>query len=301
MNQVKELVREIKERKPKRILLQLPEGLKTKAIQILDGIEAAGIAVILSGDACYGACDLRINEACTAKCDLIVHVGHNKFYRDIKSDIPVLYFPWKMQFTIDKKLPKQMNQIAEKRIGLLSSIQYIDYLDEFSRVLKDAGKKPVMGGQILGCYAQNADKIKDDVDCFLFAGTGRFHPLGLSFLHKKTYFYDLEKNMIEDLSKEMMIEEKKRMARIEKARDANIFAILVSSKHGQFDLVAAEKVKKALEGKHKKAFIVIMDEIRDEKLLGLGVDCFINTACPRIAGDKFSKAILNAKDVEEII
>ena len=44
-----------------------------------------------------------------------------------------------------------------------------------------------------------------------------------------------------------------------------------------------------------------MDEIRDDKLLGLDVDAFVNTACPRIVEDKFSKPILNPEDLKHVL
>jgi len=301
MKQIDDLVAGIKEKTPRRILLQLPDGLKTKAADIVDAIESNGTEVVLSGDSCYGACDLRIDEAARARCDLIVHVGHSKFYRHIPSKIPVIHHEWKIDIKLDEnKIRSEFKKITEDMVGVLTTVQYMDYIHTFSAILRSVGKKPIVGGQVLGCWTKNADRIKH-ADCFLFFGTGDFHPLGLSKFNKKIYFYDLERSELRSLQKEASLTEKRRIARIEKAKDCNSFAILVSSKPGQSDFARAERMKKSLEKRDKKAFIVIMDEISDEKLLGLKVDCFINTACPRLAEDKFSKLMINADDFNDIL
>lgn len=288
---IQKLISQIKKQSPKKILLQLPEGLKTKAAEIMQEIEKQGIEVILSNDPCYGACDLRDREAQMLKCNLIVHVGHNKFYKKTKTKTPVLYFPWKISVEL-KGI--DFSSIKEKKIGLLSSIQYLDSLKEISKKLEKFGKKPVTGGQVLGCWTANAEKIAKQVDAFLFVGTGEFHPLAIR--KKKTYFLDLEKNEIRPV--DTSLSEKRKYANILKARNAKTFAILISSKSGQFDMKKAEKVKKILEQRHKKAYLLIMDEMTNEKLLGIRADAFINTACPRIVDNKFEKPMINADDIE---
>jgi 2-(3-amino-3-carboxypropyl)histidine synthase len=292
---IQELVKEIKKikPKPKKILLQLPEGLKTKAVEIMEALEREKINVILASNPCYGACDLPEKEAKMLGCDLIVHVGHNRFYKNIKTKTPVLYFPWKMNANIDDI---DFSIVKEAKIGLLSSVQYLDLLKKVSEKLKAIGKKPVIGGQILGCWTENANKIAKKVDAFLFVGTGEFHPLALS--EKKAYILDLEKRKISILGSSLF--KKQRYARIFAARDAQTFGILVSSKLGQFNMKMAEKIKKMLEQRHKKAFILIMDEINEQKLAGIKADAFINTACPRITDDKFSKPMINACDIEKL-
>ncbi|MCX6819203.1 MAG: diphthamide biosynthesis enzyme Dph2 [Candidatus Aenigmarchaeota archaeon] len=291
MENITELVRQIKDKKPKRILLQLPEGLNKSAVQIVEAIEKEGIKVFLSAEPCYGACDLPITDINT---DMIVHVGHNKFYKNIKTSVPVLYFPWTISVNIENV---DFSVIKEKRVGLITTVQHLNALEHVSALLKDAGKVPVKGGQILGCWTENAEKIKDCVDAFLFIGSGSFHPLGLK--GKKVYSLNLEKNKIEDIGTKKM--EKKRFANIYKCKDAKSFGILVSTKPGQAGLEKSEKIKAELEKKHKKAFIVIMNEISSDKLLGIGVDAFINTACPRLTDNCFDKPIINAEDLKIVL
>ena len=99
----------------------------------------------------------------------------------------------------------------------------------------------------------------------------------------------------------MSLLEKRRYAHIFSARNAKSFAILVTSKGGQHQLIGnAEKIKKMLEERDKKAYILLMDEITDNKLAGIKVDAFINTACPRLLDDSWSRPFINAADVGKI-
>jgi 2-(3-amino-3-carboxypropyl)histidine synthase len=73
-------------------------------------------------------------------------------------------------------------------------------------------------------------------------------------------------------------------------------------KKGQFNMKMAEKIKKQLEKKGKKAYIITADQITPEKILGLKIDCIVNTACPRISEDFeiFKKIILNPEDIDKL-
>ena len=87
--QEEKAVEEIKKRNAKLVLVQLPEGLKQEAVRIANLLEKeADCTVIVSGDSCWGACDVSIDDARNLKVDLIVHFGHAQF---IKIDYPIVY------------------------------------------------------------------------------------------------------------------------------------------------------------------------------------------------------------------
>lgn len=294
---MQQLVDEIKKSGAKRVLLQLPEGLKTRATEIMTTLREGSIECILSADPVYGACDIPVNEAKQLKCDLIVHIGHNKFYRDAEQGFPVMYFP----YFLDIKLGDvDFSAIGEERIGLITNIQHMKLLNEVKQKLEALGKKAVVGGQVLGCWYVNAEKIASEVDAYLFVGSGKFHPLGMD--NKKVYNLDLERMAIEDISDEIKKIEKVRYGRIMKAKDAKSFAILVTSKTGQHMLLgSAEDMKKKIEASGREAFILSMDEITNERLMGIKCDAFVNTACPRIADAHWDKPFVNANDIEMVL
>ena len=79
-----QILEKIKEKGAKKILLQLPEGLKTKTQELVDFLERNDIETIISCEPMWGACDLKDHVGKMLGCDLLVHVGHTQF-GDLKS------------------------------------------------------------------------------------------------------------------------------------------------------------------------------------------------------------------------
>ncbi|OYT43133.1 MAG: diphthamide biosynthesis enzyme Dph2 [Candidatus Aenigmarchaeota archaeon ex4484_56] len=279
-------IEELKKIECNRILLQFPEGIKAKIIRICEEIKKITNAeVILSGDVCYGACDIRINEAKLMNCDLIIHIGHSDF--GVHSDIPVIYIPIKFKVKLSKKLREDLSKIEDKNIGIFTSEPYNNLLKDLEELYKD--RRIVEKKIIFGCYD---DKYYNKRDAAIFIGSGKFHPL---CLRGKVYFCDIERNRLVVLDTKK--EEMKKYARIQKLKEAERVGILISSKLGQYygDFV---ELKSKLEKSGKYAEIIIMDEITDDKLIGMNFDMFINTACPRILDNKFTKPIINLRDID---
>lgn len=281
-------------------ILQIPEGMKRKALKIADGLGD----ILIDCESCFGACDLAIQEAKVLGCDKIVHYGHSKI---IDTDIPVEYVELRQDYDPLPVLKKY--SIKEKKIGLVSTLQFIDSLEKTRKYLEEKGKIVKIGkgkfnqGQILGCDVSAAKAVEKNVDAFLYVGSGNFHPLGLAMqTEKPVYFLDVEKGEVTVVGKEKFL--KQRYAATAIAKDAKTFGVLVSVKPGQLNLKLAKEIKKKLEAKGKKAYILVFNEIKPEKLIGLELDCYINTACPRIAIDNrtdFKKPILNPDEIESFI
>ncbi|MBI2655381.1 diphthamide synthesis protein, partial [Candidatus Woesearchaeota archaeon] len=77
--------------------------------------------------------------------------------------------------------------VLPKKIGLATTVQFLDYVDGIKQFLQSKGKEIFVDkmrqkyeGQLLGCDQGAAVKIKEEVDAFLYVGTGVFHPLGIS-------------------------------------------------------------------------------------------------------------------------
>ncbi len=301
---IEELVQKIKEKNPKRVLIQLPEGLITKSKELEDLLLKEGIESFVSLEPCYGACDLRDCEALRLACDLLVHVGHSDF--GVESKVPVLYYEWRMDFDPVPVLKREKDKLPE-RIGLVSSVNFLDSLDKAKEFLESQDKVCYTGtgvrtkypGQILGCDVSAALKIEEKVDCFLFIGSGEFHALGLAMKTSKPVFsLKVEKKELEHVDKELFA--KQMHVAVALVKDCKSFGILVSTKAGQVQAEKAIEIKKKLEEKGKKAWIFTMDTITPEKLLGLDFDCYINCACPRIAIENrtsFGKPILNPDEL----
>jgi len=300
------LVQEIRKRKAKSILLQLPEGLKTQAQEIAKALEKSGAEVLLSIETCYGACDILDKEAKSLGCDLIIHVGHSEM---IKTQVPVIYEEYRMDYDPVPLLEKNLSQLQPfNKICLLTTLQFISSLEPAKKFLESNGKKVLIGkpkiakypGQVLGCDYSTAIQ---GGDCFLFLGSGKFHPLGVAMsVEKPVLFLNFESEKLENMEKEKFKLMKIRAAQLEKAKEAKNFGILVSTKPGQGSLALAEKSKKDLEKKGKSAWILIAGEFTPEKILGLKLECLVDYACPRLAEDisLFKKPIIRPEDIGKL-
>ena len=65
----------VKQYNAKKVLIQLPDGIKPHAKTIVDGLTGTGAELFIWTDSNYGACDLPI-EARNVGVDLILHFGH---------------------------------------------------------------------------------------------------------------------------------------------------------------------------------------------------------------------------------
>ena len=73
--ELNKVVKEINKNKVKTTLIQLPDGLKPKAVDIVKYLESkTNSKVFIWAGSCYGACDLPSGEY-----DLVVQFGHNKW------------------------------------------------------------------------------------------------------------------------------------------------------------------------------------------------------------------------------
>jgi 2-(3-amino-3-carboxypropyl)histidine synthase len=277
------LIQEIGKRKSRRVLLQLPEGLKMQALDIAKALGSSGAEILLSVETCYGACDILDREAKSLGCDLIIHIGHSEM---IKTQVPVIYEEYRMDFNPVPLLEKNMRELEPyRKICLLTTLQFLDSLEPAKKFLESHDKTVLVGkpkiakypGQVLGCDYSSAKACEKEADCFLFLGSGRFHPLGVAQnVEKPVLFLDFESGKLDNLEKEAFRLMKIKAANIEKARQTRNFGILVSTKQGQGSLTLAEKAGKELEKKDRKAWILIAGEFTPEKMLGLNIDCLVD-------------------------
>lgn len=301
------ILKKLERLRARRVLLQVPEGLKTRVLEIATELEESGFEVMISVEPCFGGCDVRDDEARRLGCDAVVHVGHSDY--GVKASLPVVYEEYRLGVDPTPFLKKALGELKGfRRLGLVTSVQYLGSLARATSFLKEEGFKVLVGspskathpGQILGCDYSAARAVEKAVDCFLFIGTGRFHPLGLSLETEKTVlFLDLESGRLEDLTQERENLRKLRDAGIAKAASAERFGILVSSKPGQAHPRTAEQARKRLERLGKKAWLLVADRLTPEKLLGLKVEALVNTACPRLREDArvFRKPIISPEDI----
>lgn len=296
-----------------RVAIQLPEGLKDRGVEIAKTLSGdAGCVVIILADPCYGACDIADSEANGLGCNALFHFGHSQILKATK--IPVHYIEVKISRD-PLALLKENLEILPKNLGLVTTIQHIHLLDKIKSFLEKSGRTAVIGdargrvaykGQVLGCSFSTAKNIADEVDAFLYIGTGNFHPLGVALSTGKTVFaLDLERGELRDMTDVQEPILRKRHAAIALAQEAKSFGILIGEKQGQRRLGLANKVREMLEKNGKTGFFIALREINPDVLLPFRMlDAFVNTACPRITIDdtaRYKKPVLTPIELEIVL
>ena len=304
------VIKKIESINAKNVGLQFPEGLKTQALSIANEIQKlTNVNVIISGDPCFGACDVSDSKM-KGLVDLIVHYGHTPL--PIKYDLPILFVESYSKVNVEKSLNESLKLLKNySKIALATTTQHLHLLDEIKDYLEDNGKEIVIGsgkatrkGQVLGC---NFSSIKNlGAECFLFIGSGNFHPLGIHLFTKSPVIiadpYSGEGRNIGDFADKIL---KIRFARITKSQEVKKWGILISSKEGQLRIELAKEIKKILEDEGMEGFLILMDNITPEALLPyMDLEGFVVTACPRIAIDDsqmYKKPLITPQELEIVL
>ena len=304
------VIRKINSKNVETVGLQFPEGLKMQATKIARKIEEeTESTVIISGDPCFGACDVS-DYKMKGSVDLIVHYGHTPL--PLKYEVPTIFVEAFANIDIKENLNQCLDELKDySRIGLVTTTQHLHLLNEIKDYLEDNGKEVVLGsskstrkGQVLGC---NFSSIKNlDAEIFLFIGSGNFHPLGINLFSNTPVLaldpYNNELRKMDEYADRIL---RIRFARITKARTAEKWGIIVSSKEGQYRMNLAKEIKKILEEQGMEAYIILMDNVSPDALLPyMELDAFVVSACPRIAIDDsqmYKKPLLTPQELEIVL
>jgi 2-(3-amino-3-carboxypropyl)histidine synthase len=293
---VSDLIGRLRERGARSVALQFPAGLARQAPGTAAALRREGFDVIVSGDPCYGACDLALDAL--AYADVLVHFGH----APVEERPDVLYEPVRFDFDVSV-LENVLPLLAGRRIGLVTTVQHGHLIDAMTAFLREHGiealaapgdgRAPLVG-QVLGCNftaarATGADEI-------LFVGTGVFHPVGIQLATgARVVALDPFTGEVQEVDASRLV--RRRAAVMEKARDAASFGIIVSTKSGQQRMSLARR----LVALSDRAFLVAMREVSPAEMLDLGFGAYVNTACPRLAYDdqvRFPVPVLTPPEFE---
>ncbi|OPY52196.1 MAG: 2-(3-amino-3-carboxypropyl)histidine synthase [Methanosaeta sp. PtaU1.Bin112] len=283
--------------------LQSPEGLKRAMPALARRIEEiTGAKVIISGDPCFGACDIDL-QLCEA-VDLMLHLGHAKIEEGPDN---VIFLEARMKEDLEEVVAKAAQILKAKRVGVTTTIQHVHKLGQALEALKEHGIQGAIGpsggriardGQVLGCNYSVARAL--DAEEYLFIGTGKFHPLGIALATgKRVVVADPVSGEVSEIDTDHML--RRRFAAITRAGDAKRFAVLVSKKPGQKRMNLAHRIKALGETRGLDMFLVYLDNIEPDRMLNLGAEAAISTACPRVALDdsaKYSIPILTPPEFE---
>jgi len=176
--QLDDLVERIKDNDHRLVALQVPEGLKMQALEMMDAIEDESSAkVVLAADPCYGACDLVHDKMRMMGVELVAHMGHSAM--NIDSGMPTHFIPvtYEGDPEIDPVVPilAKHKAIAEARLSKKEEGELTEeeaqerFLDAVGRVAPLSGTKLGLVGSIqhlhlLLEYKERLEKAGFDVE-----------------------------------------------------------------------------------------------------------------------------------------
>mgnify|MGYP000527792955 FL=1 len=299
------IVDEVDERDAETVGLQFPEGLKRRGPRVADDLRAElpdDVTVMMSGQPCYGACDL--DTYLMRRTDVFVHFGHSPMkesdkiiYVPLFSNVDV--FPM-MERAVDEELAAADD---DPDVGLVTTAQHMNKFEEMRAFLEERGynvhtrrgdDRLTHEGQVLGCNYASAEV---DADQILYVGGGKFHPLGLAMEHpeKTVVIADPVNNALSIADTEKFL--KQRYGAVHRAMDAEEWGVIFCTKIGQGRWDVAQEIVE----ENDDAYLITMDEITPDRLTNFGMDAYVNTGCPRITtddGPQFKQPMLTPGEYE---
>ncbi len=294
------IVSAVEEREAATVGLQFPEGLKRRGPAVADDLRTLlddDVTVMISGQPCYGACDL--DTYLMRRTDVFVHFGHSP----MKESEKIIYVPLFSNVDVEPIMTEAIDELPETDVGLVTTAQHMNLFDEMRSWLESQGytvhtrrgdERLTHEGQVLGCNYASADI---DAEQILYVGGGKFHPLGLAMEHpdKRVVIADPVNNVVTIADTEQFM--KQRFGAVHRAMDAERWGVIFCTKIGQgrWD-VATDIVEN-----NDNAYLITMDEVTPDRLRNFDMDAFVNTGCPRITtddGPRFHKPMLTPGEYE---
>ncbi|WP_224269004.1 diphthamide biosynthesis enzyme Dph2 [Haloprofundus salinisoli] len=302
--ELERIIDAIEERDAKKVGLQFPEGLKRRGPAVADDLRQLcddDVTFLLSGQPCYGACDL--DTYLMRRTDVFVHFGHSP----MKESEKIIYVPLFSNvdpFPIMEESLEELDDPAENPdVGLVTTAQHMNLFEDMCEWLEARGfevhtrrgdDRLTHEGQVLGCNYASADI---DADQVLYVGGGKFHPLGLAMEHpdKNVVIADPVNNVVTLADTEKFL--KQRYGAVHRAMDADKWGVIFCTKIGQGRWEKAEEIVE----NNDNAYLITMDEVTPDRLRNFDMDAFVNTGCPRITtddGPRFHKPMLTPGEYE---
>ncbi|MFB1063947.1 diphthamide biosynthesis enzyme Dph2 [Natrinema sp. CBA1119] len=296
--ELEEIVEAIEERDAKKVGLQFPEGLKRRGPAVADDLRALAdddVTFMLSGQPCYGACDL--DTYLMKRTDVFVHFGHSP----MKDTDKVIYVPLFSNVEVTPIMEESLDTLEPPEetegVGLVTTAQHMNRYEEMTAFLEERGyevqsrrgdERLTNEGQVLGCNYASADVPAEQV---LYVGGGKFHPLGLAMEHpdKHVVIADPVNNVVTVADTDKFL--KQRYGAVHRAMDAEKWGVIFCTKIGQ----GRWEIAQDIIDDNDNAYLITMDEVTPDRLQNFDMDAFVNTGCPRITtddGPQFHKPML---------
>lgn len=312
--EIERIVNEIREGGYKRVLIQLPDGLKIYSKHIFDEIKRRvdNVEIAFSGDSAWGSCVLADLEAERYGYELLVHIGHVE-YPYYKPRHRTLFIPAHSKLDVSEDLVDRAIELLEKynakRVGVFTTVQHEKILPKIVSIL--SRKYEIIATRtsvVLGCEYSSPLAIKNRVDAYVIVSGGIFHGigLGLAAFGKPVIKIDPYESRVVDLSGEVERVYRVRVYKMYQAAEARNW-VLIDGVRGQNRSWYRKYLEELIRRKGGEYLVYISEVINIDLLRNIDsgwVDSFVVLACPRLPIDdlwEYPKPVLTPAEARMVL
>lgn len=296
----------IRRRGARRVLIQLPDGLKAFATGLLEELmgRLEGVGLVLDANPVYGPCVLNSHVA--RYYDLVLHLGHDPYPYRYEHDANVIFVDLlstlRPSNELLAELAETLNSMGLRRVAVYTVHQHKGVVGEVVGALTRYGIWVANPGStcILGCWFGDALRYAGACDGYVVVSGGLFHPLGLG-LHlggrRSIVQLDPYRSRVNALDSEVRRYLRVRYGKLMEALDARSWC-LVHGIEGQYRGWIRDRLVEGARARGIKVYEVQTHTVSCDALRNLDstdIDVYVVTACPRLPIDDladFEKPVL---------
>ncbi|MEM0025935.1 MAG: diphthamide biosynthesis enzyme Dph2 [Zestosphaera sp.] len=294
---ISELSKVAKERRPSKVLLQVPEGFKNRSYELIDYLQKllVGAEIHVDASPSFGSCllDLGVIE----KYDLIIHLGHKRYPYWTPPD-KVVYIDLQSKTRPSQEvlssLIKSLRERNYMKLAVYTTAQHIDLTREIIELLRSNEFEVVNKDVevIFGCWFSSLDSVKNFADAFVVVAGGKFHALGVGLRlggSKEVISLDPYENNYSFLSNYVMKVLKSRLAKVMRSSDAMSW-LIISGSGGQYRPWIINELARLITSSGGKYYVAVTSYLTRDLLVNIDssiLDAIVITSCPRLPIEDF--------------
>jgi 2-(3-amino-3-carboxypropyl)histidine synthase len=305
------LLRELVERRARRVLVQLPEGLKRYYVELVDTISrVTGAEVTVDASPTYGSCLVDPTEV--SGYDLVVHVGHDPYPLGNPTLGNVVYVDLEYVGVDAGQLAgvvdRSLRELGASRVAVLTTNQHKKLSKELVAELGKRGFTAVFGpALVLGCYLPPGLR-ESGAEVVLVVAGGRFHAVGASLVlpELRVLRVDPYTLTVSDASSDAARFLSIRLKKMWEAASARSWGILVGVA-GQYRPHVVEVLRREFDGRGLRYYLLrapVLDVDTLRNADSPSIEAYVVTSCPRVAVDDlyhFEKPVLTPPEALQVV
>lgn len=295
----------------KKVLVQLPEGLKRYYPAIAESIRAeADLEVHLDAGPLYGSC--LIDRGTAESYDLVIHIGHDPYPPVGHPNSRVLFVDLEYvgvgPEAIADEVKRHLRSVGARSIAMVTTNQHKRLTKSMREELEAEGFNVMLGPLVIfGCYVP-PELRRSRVEAVVVVAGGLFHSIGVGMSVRGTVVLraDPYTRSVTDVSRDVSRFMSVRLKKMYDALGVRSWGILVGVS-GQHRPWIVSKLKKVLSEKGYRHYVYVAPVLDINVLRNVDspeVEAYVVTSCPRVAIDdlaEFEKPVLTPSEAMVVL